>query len=77
MHKKTNKFSPEVRERAVRPVQENQGESPSLWAAVAPIALKINGAPQPLLDGVNVWKPMRANFNFIQNGVGHCGNQGG
>lgn len=30
---KTNKFSPEVRERAVRLVQENRKEYPSLWAA--------------------------------------------
>ena len=32
--KKSNKFSPEVRERAVRMVQEHRGEYPSLWAAV-------------------------------------------
>lgn len=32
--KKTNKFSPEVRERAVRMVQEHRGEYPSLWAAI-------------------------------------------
>jgi hypothetical protein len=31
---KSNKFSPEVRERAVRMVQEHSGEYPSLWAAV-------------------------------------------
>lgn len=30
---KSNKFSPEVRERAVRLVQEHRGEYPSLWAA--------------------------------------------
>jgi transposase len=30
---KSNKFSPEVRERAVRMVQEHRGEYPSLWAA--------------------------------------------
>lgn len=30
----TNKFSPEVRERAVRLVQEHRGDYPSLWAAV-------------------------------------------
>lgn len=33
-----NKFSPEVRERAVRMVQEDQGEYPSLWLAVESIA---------------------------------------
>lgn len=32
--KKTNKFSPEVRERAVRMVQEHRAEYPSLWAAI-------------------------------------------
>ncbi len=32
--KKANKLSPEVRERAVRLVQEHRGEYPSLWAAV-------------------------------------------
>ena len=30
--KTSNKFSPEVRERAVRLVQEHRGEYPSLWA---------------------------------------------
>ncbi len=29
--KKSNKFSPEVRERSVRMVQEHGGEYPSLW----------------------------------------------
>ena len=49
---KTNKFSPEVRERAVRMVQEHRGEYPSLWAAVASIAPKIGCAPQTLLAWV-------------------------
>ena len=35
---KTNKFSPEVRERAVRRVHEHCGEYPSLWAAVEKLA---------------------------------------
>ncbi len=33
MNKRSNKFSPEVRERAVRMVQEHRGEYPSLSAA--------------------------------------------
>ncbi len=49
---KTNKFSPEVRERAVRLVQEHRGEYPSLWAAVESIAPKIGCGPQTLLDWV-------------------------
>ena len=38
---KSNKFSPEVKERAVRLVQEHRGEYSSLWAAVESIAPKI------------------------------------
>ena len=47
---KSNKFSPEVRERAVRMVQEHRGEYPSLWAAIESIAPKIGCVPQTLLD---------------------------
>ncbi len=49
---KTKKFSPEVRERAVRMVQEHRGEYPSLWAAVESIAPKIGCVPQTLLSWV-------------------------
>ncbi|AOU98334.1 transposase [Acidihalobacter yilgarnensis] len=49
---KLNKFSPEVRERAVRMVQEHRGEYPSLWAAVESIAPKIGCVPQTLLEWV-------------------------
>ena len=49
---KTNKFSPEVRERAVRMVQEHRGEYPSLWAAVQSMAPKIGCVPQTLLEWV-------------------------
>lgn len=45
---KTKKFSPEVRERAVRMVQEHRGEYPSLWAAIESIAPKIGCVPQTL-----------------------------
>lgn len=45
-------FSPEVRERAVRMVQEHKGEYPSLSAAVEPMALKISCVPQTLLEWV-------------------------
>ena len=44
--KKSNKFSPEVRERAVRLVQEHRGEYLSLWAAIESIAPKIGCVPQ-------------------------------
>ena len=49
---KSNKFSPEVRERAVRMVQERRGEYPSLWAAVESIAPKIGCVAQTLLEWV-------------------------
>jgi transposase-like protein len=49
---KSNKFSPEVKVRAVRLVQEHRGEYPSLWAAVESIAPKIGCVPQTLLEWV-------------------------
>lgn len=49
---KDSKFSPEVRERAVRMVLEHRGEYPSLWAAVESIAPKIGCVPQTLLEWV-------------------------
>jgi transposase len=49
---KSTKFSPEVRERAVRLVQEHRGEYPSLWAAVESIAPKIGCVPQSLHEWV-------------------------
>lgn len=49
---KSNKFSPEVRERAVRMVQEHRGEYASLWLAVESIAPKIGCVPQTLLTWV-------------------------
>ena len=50
--KKSNKFSPEVRERAVRMVQEHRGEYPSLWAAIESISAKIGCVPQTLNEWV-------------------------
>lgn len=49
---KSNRFSPEVRERAVRMVQEHRGEYPSLWAAIESIAPKIGCVPQTLNEWV-------------------------
>ena len=50
--KKQNKFSPEVRERAVRMVLEHRGEYPSLWATIESIAPKIGCVPQTLNEWV-------------------------
>jgi transposase-like protein len=52
MNKKSNRFSPEVRDRAVRMVQEHRGFYPSLWAAVESIAPKIGCTAETLLEWV-------------------------
>jgi transposase len=46
------RYSPEVRERAVRMVLESREQAGSLWAAVESIAGKIGCAPQTLLEWV-------------------------
>ena len=51
MHK-SKRFSPEVRERAVRMVQDHRAEYPSVWAAIESIAPKIGCVPQTLLTWV-------------------------
>jgi transposase len=48
--KTTNKFSPEVRSRAVRLVLDHEHEHPSRWAAIMSIAAKIGCTPQTLLE---------------------------
>ena len=47
-HKTSAKFSPEVRERAVRMVLEHRGEQASQWAAIVSIAAKIGCTAQTL-----------------------------
>ena len=44
----STRYSPEVRERAVRLVFEHQGEHASQWAALSSIASKIDCTPETL-----------------------------
>ena len=44
---KSNNFSPEVRERAVRMVQEQRGEYPSLWAAIESMPPRLAACRRP------------------------------
>ena len=48
----TPKYSREVRERAVRMVNEGRADHPSQWAAIESIATKIGCAPQTLHEWI-------------------------
>jgi transposase-like protein len=52
MSKTTNKFSPEVRQRAVRLVLDHEHEHPFGWAAIISISAKIGRTAQTLNEWV-------------------------
>jgi len=52
MGKTTNRYSPEVRERAVRMVRDHEGQYESRWAAVVSISSKVGCAAQTLNEWV-------------------------
>ena len=52
MSKTTNRFSPDVRERAARLVLDTGGQHGSRWQAILSVAAKIGCTPQTLNEGV-------------------------
>jgi len=56
MTKERVRYSPEVRERAVRMVVEHGGEYPSRWAAVSSVASKIGCNAATLHEWVKRWE---------------------
>ncbi len=49
---KANRYSPEVRERAVRMVLEHEGDYSSQWQAICSIAAKIGCSPDSLKNWI-------------------------
>ncbi len=63
--KTTNRFSPEVRARAVRLVLEHEQDHPSRWAAISSVAAKIGCTAQSL----NEWVKKAETNSGVRGGV--------
>ena len=68
---KNNKFSPEVRERAVRLVQEHRGEYPWQWAAVQSIAPKLRHSFSTFCHFWSVREILGCRYRFLTISVIH------
>lgn len=64
---KSTKFSPEVRERTVRMVQEHRDGYSSLWAAVESITPRIGCVPRrpPVLSSTASWSPIPTDKEIV------------
>lgn len=69
MSKTPNKFSPEVRERAVRMVLEHRDDYPSHWAAVVSVSQKIGCARATLHDWIKKAEIKSGKRDGIPDGV--------
>jgi transposase len=67
--KTTNRFSPEIRARAVRMVLDHEGEHASRWAAVSSIAAKIGCTAQTLHEWLHEWVKKAERDSGVRAGV--------
>ncbi|PRY91731.1 hypothetical protein CLV74_103320 [Donghicola tyrosinivorans] len=65
MSKTTNKYSPEVRERSVRLVLDNQGQQSSRWQAIMSISVKIGCSAHTLNEWVKKAERHRTVINIF------------